>query len=134
VRLPAAIWADRLCDIIQPDEIKREKRGVMTSTEQLHQQMIFNLVARVEATEKLACAAIAILCELRGTAPLDVQQSLDQLFKQFAEQQATQQQTPVQIANWLRNREQEHLAMDRLKIDAQIAAFSFFPKAARTTQ
>ncbi len=108
----------------------------MTSTEQLHQQMIFNLVARVEATEKLACAAIAILCELRGTAPLEVQQSLDELFKQFAQQKAegAQGETPAQIAKWLRNREQEHLAIDRLKIDAQIAAFAFFPKAASTSQ
>lgn len=108
----------------------------MTPTEQLHQQMIFNLVARVEAAEKLACAAIAILCELRGAGPSQVQLSLDQLFSQFAQQTPSSEQgeTPQQIATWLKNREQEHLAMDRQKINAQIAAFAFFPKAAGPTQ
>lgn len=108
----------------------------MTPTEQLHQQMIFNLVARVEAAEKLACAALAILCELRGTAASEIQLSLDQLFAQFAQHASSsaQGETPLHIATWLKSREQEHLAMDRQKINAQIANFAFFPKAAGKTQ
>ncbi len=103
----------------------------MTPTEKLHQQLILNLVARVEAVEKLACASIAILCELRAGTSDVVGGKLDELFKQFAQQAAgsSQGDTPLHLANWLRTRTQQHLDMDRNRINEQLAKFTFFSKS-----
>ncbi|MGW6781040.1 hypothetical protein ACWF50_23860 [Brucella pseudogrignonensis] len=102
----------------------------MTPTEKLHQQLILNLVARIEAAEKIACASMAILIELQAYNLNEAQENLDRLFERFAQSTAVSSQgdAPEHLANWLRTRIQQHLDMDRERIDEQLSKFSFFSK------
>lgn len=101
----------------------------MTDIEHLH-QLILNLAARLQATEAIANAAIAMVCTadtkksgyqdkfVKATFPLLLQNAAN----------APSQATKPELDVWMRNREQDFLNANLQKIIGQIAQLNVQPK------
>lgn len=91
----------------------------MNSIEQAHQQMIFNLVARISALEKIVFKAILQLSKLECGDETSRMRYADELFRGYVGDTSNViRETDVErLAVWLKKREGEHLenAMNEIK-------------------
>ncbi len=92
----------------------------MNDIEHLH-QLILNLAARLQATEAIANAAIALACTQDDKKSVLRDKFLKETFPMLLKNAANapSQATKPELDEWLRQREQDFLNADLLKITTQ---------------
>lgn len=103
----------------------------MTDIEHLH-QLILNLAARLQATEAIANAAIAMVCATDGKKNEAREKFLKETFPLLLVNAANApaQATRPELDQWMRQREQDFLKADLAKITTQIEQLRGQNKAA----
>ncbi|GAA5628809.1 hypothetical protein Brsp05_04108 [Brucella sp. NBRC 12953] len=97
----------------------------MSDVEHLH-QLILNLAARLQATEAVANAAIALAVTRTASTTETVEPSLETIFARLLESAAAapDQATKKELDIWMRSREQDFLNASLQKIKLQRDALS----------